>query len=134
MSEKDVIAIYEKERHYQKCMFGDYRNVKSLNLASFITFIMHYLKEAEKGYVGPWVTPDKVPGWLKNCKEMEGGSVPVQAYEELIKVFALAGAALYANAELDPEKWREDVIKEGQKWIEANPSILSSLKENLDHE
>ena len=134
MKEEDVIELYKKERKYQRCMFGDYKNVQSLNLASFISFIRHYLDKVEKGYIGPWVTPEKVPEWLKNCKELREGSVPVKAYENLIKVFALAGAAIYANADIDPTIWRQDVISEGLKWIEANPSILSTLKENLDNE
>ena len=132
--DEDVIELYKKERNYQKCMFGDYRNVKSLNIASFISFIRHYLDEAEKGYIGPWVTPDKVPGWLKDCNELKEGSVPIEAYENLIKVFALAGAALYSNGDYDPEKWRQDIISEGLKWIKANPSIISSIKENLNNE
>lgn len=130
MSEDKIIELYKKERDYQRCMFGDYKGITSLNLASFLTFIRHYLEKAEKGYVGPWVTPEKVPDWLVECKELKEGSVPIGAYEYLIKVFALAGAALYANADIDPNKWREDIITEGKKWIEANPSILSKLKEN----
>jgi hypothetical protein len=134
LSEEKIIELYAKERAYQKCMFGDYKNVKSFNIASFISFIRHYLDKAEKGYIGPWITTDKVPEWLKDCKEMSEGSVPIEAYENLIKVFALAGAALYANADFDVTKWREDVIAEGLKWIKANPSILKSMKENLNND
>lgn len=134
MSEDQIIELYKREREYQRCMFGHYEDEESLNLGSFLVFIRHYLEESEKGYVGPWVTPDKLPAWLKDCKELQGGSAPIQAYEHLIKVFALAGAALKTYAKIDPEKWREDIIAEGQKWIEANPSILSSLKEKSENE
>jgi len=134
VTENDTIELYMKEREYQRCIFGNYENEKSLNLGSFLIFIRHYLEKAERGYVGPWITPEKMPSWLKSCKELQGGSAPVEAYEHLIKVFALAGAALKTYADIDPNRWRENIIEEGQKWIDANPSLLSSLKENSTNE
>ena len=48
------------------------------------------------------------------------GSAPVDAYEYLIKVFVLAGAALEAYTEVNVSNWRERGIKE--KWLDDNKS------------
>jgi hypothetical protein len=52
-----------------------------------------------------------------SCSEYKNHKVaPVKAYEQLIKVMALAGAALEAYADIDPEKWRQNPEKDGEKW------------------
>lgn len=116
MDIQTLIEIYKKERKYQKECFGEYSKIKSLNFASFLNFIRIYLEKSEKEYSGLW--DQDLPPWLVNCKEMsEGGSAPVKAYEELIKVMALAGAALETYTILDPQEWRSDP-EEGRKWKE----------------
>jgi hypothetical protein len=40
----------------------------------------------------------------------------VKAYEELIKIMALAGAALETYTDIDPAKWREDLEAHMSKW------------------
>jgi hypothetical protein len=116
MTIKDLFALYNKEREYQKCCFGEYNNIDSLNLASFLVFIRQYLKKAEKGYAGKW--EQDLPSWLVSSKEMKEGSAPFEAYEELIKVFVLAGAALETFANINPEEWRKDLTSESRKWRE----------------
>ena len=114
MSEAKVIELYKKERDYQRCCFGEYVDVKSLTFSSFLHFIEAYLNKAKSAYCGPW--KKDLPSWMNNCKEMEEGSAPIEAYEELIKVMALAGAALETYSDLNPQEWRPDPEQEGQKW------------------
>jgi hypothetical protein len=116
MTPEKLFELYKKERDYEKLCFGDYEDVKSLNLASFIIFLRNYLNEVEKAYSGPW--QNQLPEWLTSCKEMEEGSTPVRCYEQLIKVFALAGAALESYCNIDPEKWRENLEEDSKKWKE----------------
>lgn len=110
---KNILEIYKKERQYQRRCFGEYSDIQSLNFASFLNFIKTYIKKAEEAYSGKW--DQELPPWLLNCKEMKEGSAPIQAYEELIKVFVLAGAALETYTLLNPHEWRNDP-KEWQKW------------------
>lgn len=77
-----------------------------MNFASFIQFVEEYLKRTKAAYCGHW--KEDLPPWLNNCKEMEEGSAPIEAYEELIKVMALAGAALETYSDLNPYEWRND--------------------------
>jgi hypothetical protein len=114
METNKLIELYKKEREYQKECFSDYSKITSLNLASFLNFIRTYLEKAEKAYSGVW---DQVlPSWLTDCKErIYDGTAPVKVYEELIKVMALAGAALETYSEIDPEEWRNSP-EEGKKW------------------
>jgi len=116
INEEKVIEIYKKEREYQRCCFGKYSDIKSLNFASFLEFIEEYLKKAKAAYCGPWKRT--FPPWLEHCKEMEEGSVPFEAYAEIIKVMALAGAALETFSKLNPYEWRPDPEQEGSKWKE----------------
>jgi len=116
MKRKNLIELLEKELTYQVSIFGDYKNDPNLNVASLILMIRTYLDKAEKAYVSKWVHDS--PDWLISAKE-QGGSLetkpmPVKTYEELIKVFALTGAALEAFTNINPEHWREDGIKD--KW------------------
>jgi len=108
-----MLDLYVKERAYQLTIFGDFGKSPSLNLASFITFVEIYLEKAKKAYADKWTST--LPPWLISCKEEnEQGTAPVLAYEYLIKVFALAGAALETFVEVDSNRWREEGIKE--KW------------------
>ena len=115
MTPQGIFRLYEKERDYETCVFGDYSQVPSLNLASFIVFLDIYLKKVKAAYTGKWET--ELPPWLVKCKEYEqDGTAPVKAYEEIIKIMALAGATLEAFTEIDTSKWREDVEEEMKKW------------------
>lgn len=114
MNEEKLMEIYRRERDYQKCCFGEYKDIGSLNFASFLLFIEQYLKKAKEGYCGPW--QKQLPDWLSACKEMEEGSAPIEAYEQLIKVFVLAGAALETFADVSPPNWRDNADEDGQKW------------------
>lgn len=115
MTPQQIFALYEKERDYETCVFGDYSQVDSLNLASFIVFLDIYLKKVKAAYAGKWES--ELPPWLKTCKEIEqDGNAPIKAYEEIIKIMALAGATLEAFTEVDVSKWREDMEAEMKKW------------------
>jgi hypothetical protein len=114
---ENVCNLYKKERDYQVCAHGDYNNVNSLNLGSFLVLIETYLNKAKESYTGPW-SKDK-PDWLNSCKEITiEGYGPIDAYEELIKVFTLAGAALETYTDINPEKWRGNVEEDLKKWRE----------------
>lgn len=115
MNIDDLIELYKKERNYETCVFGDYNQVAPLNFASFLIFIKEYVDKALKAYSGRWDT--ELPPWLLNCKEFQqDGTAPVKAYEEVIKIMALAGAALETYTNIDPEKWREDLEADMSKW------------------
>jgi hypothetical protein len=106
MGMNSVINLYIKERKYEEETFGNYTNNESLNLASFITFLETYVIRAKKTYTQKWV--EERPAWMLSSKEeMLNGSTPVETYECLIKIMALAGAALESYIEINPEKWRE---------------------------
>ena len=116
LTSEEVIELYIKERTYEKLVFGEYNSNKSLNLASFLTFLEQYLKRAKKSYCNKWTSD--LPAWLVTCKEeQEQGTAPVESYEDLIKIMALAGAALESYTNIDVDEWRPDgSIKE--KWID----------------
>jgi len=118
LEQSDIIKLFSKERDYETCVFGDYKNNPTLNLASFIIFLKTYLDRVEKAYAGVWSPKEKFPDWLRNTVESEnGGSGPVEAYENLIKLMALAGAALeYAN--VDVNSWRRNPELDSKKWVE----------------
>jgi len=110
-----LMELYKKEREYENYVFGDYKDVKPLNFASFLIFIKQYVEKALKCYSGKWDTD--LPPWLLSCQEFEqDGTAPVKAYEEVIKIMALAGAALETYTEISPEKWREDLELHISKW------------------
>jgi len=107
--------LYQKERDYERHVFGEYSQDKSLNFASFLIFLEQYIKKAKKAYCGKW--DDELPPWLKMCDEFENhGVAPTKAYEEIIKVMALAGAALETYAVIDSSKWREHPERDALKW------------------
>ena len=113
MTRDETLQLYCKEREYQESIFGRYENQPTLNIASFLEFIEQYLKEAKEAYTGVW-TPT-LPNWLESCNETQYQlSAPVETYENLIKVFALSGAALEAYTQINSEQWREEGIK--KKW------------------
>lgn len=110
-----INELYEKEREYERSVFGEYHNDPSLSFPSFLIFLEEYVKKAKKAYAGKW--EKDLPPWLKGCKEhMNGGYAPVKAYEEVIKVMALAGAALETYTAIDPSKWRENAESDAEKW------------------
>lgn len=113
MTTNEIIKLYEKERQYQKNVFGEYKNNPSLNLASFLAFIETYIDRAIKDYSEKWT--NKKPEWLLASSELIiQGSCPMDTYESLIKIFALSGAALETYSAIDVSKWRNDGIKD--KW------------------
>jgi hypothetical protein len=116
MKLETLFKLYQKEREYQTCCFGEYEELNSLNLASFLLFIETYIEKSKKAYCGPWQPEFTYSEWLKNCKEMQEGSAPEKAYEELIKIFTLAGAALETFTDIDPERWRENSEEDLVKW------------------
>ena len=112
---KKINDLYFKERNYQLCAFGEYENIRSLNLASFLLLIEEYLQKAKKSYTGPWTK--ELPPWLAGCDEYHlDDSAPVETYEELIKVFTLAGAALETYANINLKEWRENIENDLKKW------------------
>lgn len=115
MDKQTIIDLYIKEREYQENIFGNYKEDSNLNLASFLEFVEEYLERAKAGYVGKWRRI--LPPWMKECKESVGEKpAPVDAYEDLIKVFALAGAALETYLQVDVDRWRDKGIK--NKWLD----------------
>lgn len=116
MNQDEIFELYDKERQYQMSIFGDFKKNSSLNLSSFLSFVEIYLEKAKSAYCEKWTS--ELPPWLISCKEAdEQNTAPVSSYEYLIKVFALAGAALETFAEIDFSRWREEGIK--KKWIES---------------
>ena len=118
MDKPTLFKLYTKEREYQKCCFGEYSEIKSLNLASFILFIEEYIHRAKKCYSGKWDTIS--PDWFHSSTEMFEGSAPIDAYMELIKVFALTGAALETFTEIDVNNWRKNIEQDTLKWKQRN--------------
>ena len=113
MTKEEIIKLYEKEREYQREIFSDYKNNPSLNLGSFLLFLDNYLNKAKKYYVSKWT--NELPEWLLSSKEfIQQGSCPAESYKELIKIFALAGAALESYSAIDVSKWRNEGVKD--KW------------------
>jgi hypothetical protein len=120
MNINELIDLYCKERDYQTQIFGSYESKKVLNISSFLTFIDNYLKKAKDNYCQPWVNIEDLRNsseynWFRNSIEMEmQGAAPVSVYEELIKIFVLAGAAIESYADINIDEWRNDGIK--GKW------------------
>ena len=115
MKRDDVIKLYEKERDYQKNIFGEYINNPALNSGSFLLLIENCLNKAKKYYASKWTS--ELPEWLINTREFQTQKTsPVDSYEELIKIMALAGAVLETYTFIDVEKWREEGIN--PKWKE----------------
>jgi len=116
-SQNDIIELFRKEREYEECVFGNYSQVKSLNIASFVLLLRTYLDKIEKAYCGKW--KKELPAWLLDCKEYDhNGSAPVEAYEHLITIMTLAGAALESYTQIDPKEWRTNPAEDKKKWEE----------------
>jgi hypothetical protein len=100
-------------------VFGEYGQLNSLNLASFLLIIQHYLDKANSAYSGKWTK--EMPPWLVSCREagQDDGTAPVAAYEELIKIFALAGSALEAYTNINTNQWRNNAAEDMKKWKES---------------
>jgi len=121
MNRQKLFELLQKELDYQVSIFGNYSEDPTLNVASLILMMEVYLEKAKKAYVSKW--KHEMPDWLIEVKEngtdnLTPSPAPVETYEELIKVFALAGATLEAFAKIEPSHWREDGIK--NKWIGEN--------------
>lgn len=115
--EVDIMKLYFKEREYEMKVFGDYENDSSLSFPSFLLFLKTYIDKAIEAYTGKWERD--MPPWLVTCKEMENhGVAPIKAYEEVIKIMALAGAALETYTEIDAEKWRQNPDEDLKKWLQ----------------
>ena len=114
----DVIQIYLKEREYERLTFGEYKNLTELSFPSFLIFLKQYIDKAIQAYTEKWDT--ELPPWLKSCNERNEltptAAAPVKAYEEVIKIMALAGAALETYTDLDASKWRENPKEDSMKW------------------
>ncbi len=116
----DVIQIYIKERDYERSVFGEYQNLPELSFPSFLLFLKEYVDKAIKAYTEKW--DNELPPWLEGCIEMKlqegrpNKAAPVKAYEEVIKIMALAGADLETYTDLDATKWRENPEADAKKW------------------
>jgi len=104
----EVVELYEKERRYQTKEFGRYDRNNCLNMASILTFLRTYIGRADKSYTEEWT--DDLPPWLITCRESRiQKSAPVVTYDALIKIMALAGAALESYTEIDVSNWRPEL-------------------------
>ena len=116
MTRNELFELYNKEREYQESTFGVYSNNPSLNFASFILFLEEYVGRMRNAYKDKW--DKRLPPWLIITKEFEDqGSAPSKAYEELIKIFVLAGAALESYSIVSASIWREEGETK-EKWIQ----------------
>ena len=115
MTRNEIIELFLKERDYEKSVFGDYKNLPELSFPSFLIFLKQYADKALQAYTEKW--DNELPPWLRGCAEMSTqGSAPVKAYEEVIKIMALAGAALETYTDIDAKKWRENPEVDAKKW------------------
>lgn len=111
----NIKDLYDKERSYEKRIFGEYKDDPSLSFPSFLLFLEQYVQKAKTAYTGKW--EKDLPPWLETCVEHQnGGSAPVKAYEEIIKVMALAGAALETYAIINATQWRNNAENDAMKW------------------
>ena len=124
MSRNELVELLNKELDYQVSIFGRYKDDPNMNVASLILMIEEYLDKAKKAYMKQW--KHEMPDWLKYAKEQGEDNLspwpaPTKTYEELIKVFALAGAALESFTLIDAKHWRENGIKD--KWNTGGNNI-----------
>lgn len=111
MTPEDISRLYNKERRYQKKMFGSYKSNECLNTASILTFLRAYIVRADKSYTENWT--DSLPPWLLRCKESDvQQSAPVMTYDALVKIMTLAGAALESYTDIDVSLWRPELGSE----------------------
>lgn len=115
-NQNEIIELYKKERQYQKIAHGEYKNLEGLNFGSFILFIDNYIERVKEKYVKKWTRIEEFPNWLEDSYEAKSqGTAPVEAYQEMIKIFALAGSALETYCKVNVDFWREEGVKE--KWV-----------------
>ncbi len=127
MSPEEVVELYVIEREYETEVFGDYKDVESLSFPSFLILLDEYIQKAKKAYAGKW--HGELPDWLISCQEFkQDGTAPAEAYEQVIKIMALAGAALETYAEIRLSEWRKNPEKDASKW--NDDETISSQKEN----
>lgn len=113
--ELNMMRLYMKERDYERSIFGEYENDPSLSFPSFLVFLKRYIDKAIEAYAGVW--EKDLPPWLLTCKEFENNGVaPVKAYEEVIKIMALAGASIESFAKIDANLWRANPEEDSRKW------------------
>ncbi len=113
MTRDELFGLFELEREYEESIFGNYKENQALGLPSFIIFLKKYVDKMIDEYTSVWTSD--LPPWLISCRESEiQNKAPVKVYEELIKVMALAGAALEAYADIDVAMWRHEGAK--PKW------------------
>jgi len=116
MDKETLERLLRKEREYELKVFGSYKDYKSFNVMSFITFIEEYLNRCKHSYSSKW--EHNLPEWLQTCKEFqEQGTAPVEVYESLIKIMTLAGAALETFTEINVDEWRKN-LEPKDKWLE----------------
>ena len=116
MTRQEIFELLEKERRYEEQIFGNYAQNNALGPSSFVIFIKEYADKLIESYTNKWSAD--LPPWLISCKEsIEQGNAPVKVYEDLIKIMALAAAALEAYAEVNIDEWRAEGPKE--KWNES---------------
>lgn len=126
MSPEEVMKLYEIERDYETSVFGDYQNVKSLSFPSFLILLDQYIQKAKKAYSGKWT--GELPPWLISCQEFDqDGAAPVEAYEQVIKIMALAGASLETYSTIRLSEWRKNAEEDKKKWEDG--SILADKGE-----
>lgn len=117
MQIETIFELLRKERAYEFKTFGSYKNYKSFNVLSFLTFIEEYIKNSKQVYSSKW-RGESIPTWLTSCKELtEQGTAPIEVYENLIKIMSLAAAALETFTEINVEEWRKNLMPK-DKWLE----------------
>lgn len=129
MSPEEVMKLYEIEREYETSVFGDYANVKSLSFPSFLILLDEYVQKAKKAYAGKW--EGELPDWLVSCQEFDqDGAAPVEAYEQVIKIMALAGASLETYTTVRLAEWRKHPEEDKKKW--SDDGLILSEKGELN--
>ena len=131
MSPEEVIALYRKEREYETEVFGDYKKVESLSFPSFLILLDEYVQKAKKAYAGKW--DSQLPRWMVMCDEyIKDMAAPVEAYEQVIKIMALAGAALETYSTVRLDEWRKNPEEDKKKW--QDDGLVCATKGDSDNE
>jgi len=116
MNMDQTFALIAKEMEYQRRVFGDYKDIKALNLASHLIFQESYLKRAKDAYVQKWSA--EIPSWMLSCTELQlQNEAPILTYEAIIKNAALNLSCLKSHLDADPIMWRADG-RINDKWMD----------------
>ena len=68
MTTEEVFQLIREERHYQKCKWG---NDENKSLGDFLTYMRHYLQEADKQLTKPGITDvDDLLGVKSNIRKL----------------------------------------------------------------